>query len=144
MKDEVLRNTRSLKLRWRMEFRALIIEEYEKFKTKTKDEVSSFNHHSSKSEIFRNPGAKIIHQRPKPFLYLLSSQWQLQQETVHISGCSNRWSVEEYQSWLRLFYIFDIGHGRQLLPFQWNSFQIVPSREGPRREVLLFPTTCLL
>ena len=50
-----------------MEFRALIIEEYEKFKTKTKDEVLSFNHHSSKSEIFRNPGAKIIHQRPNPF-----------------------------------------------------------------------------
>ena len=44
-----------------MEFRALIIEEYEKFKTKTKDEVSSFNHNSSKNEIFCNPGAKIIY-----------------------------------------------------------------------------------
>ena len=49
-----------------MEFRALIIEEYEKFKTKTKDEVSSFNQHSLKSEIFCNHGAKIIYQ-DKPF-----------------------------------------------------------------------------
>ena len=51
-----------------MKFLALIIEEYEKFKTKTKDEVSSSNHHkdSSKSEILHNPGAKIINQG-KPF-----------------------------------------------------------------------------
>ena len=55
-----------------MKFWALIIEEYKKFKTKTKDEVSSFNHHSSKSEIFCNPGAKIIYQPAFP--YLLSSQ----------------------------------------------------------------------
>ena len=53
-----------------------------------------------------------------------------QQEIVHVSGCSNRRSVEEYQSWLRLFYILDIVHGRQLLPFQWNSFQIVPQVTG--------------
>ena len=57
-------------------------EEYEKFKAKMKDEFSSFNHHrnGSENEIFRNPGAKIIHQR-QPFPYLLSSQGQLQQET---------------------------------------------------------------
>ena len=46
MKDEVSRN---------------IVENYKKFKTKTKDEVSSFNHNSSKNEIFCNPGAKIIY-----------------------------------------------------------------------------------
>jgi len=57
MKDEVLRN---------------IVENYEKFKIKTKDEVSSFNHNSSKSEIFCNPGAKIIYQPAFPDL--LSSQ----------------------------------------------------------------------
>ena len=57
-------------------------EEYKKFKAKMKDEFSSFNHHKngSKNEIFRNPGAKIIHQR-QPFPYLLTSQGQLQQET---------------------------------------------------------------
>ena len=43
--------------------------EYEKFKAKMKDEFSSFNHHKNGSmdEIFRNPGAKIIYQRPNPF-----------------------------------------------------------------------------
>ena len=46
MKDEVSRN---------------IIENYEKFKAKTKDEVSSFNQNGSKNEIFCNPGAKIIY-----------------------------------------------------------------------------------
>ena len=57
-------------------------EEYEKLKAKMKDEFLSFNHHKngSENEIFRNPGAKIIHQR-QPFPYLLSSQGQLQQET---------------------------------------------------------------
>ena len=46
MKDEVSRN---------------IIENYEKFKAKTKDEVLSFNQNGSKNEIFCNPGAKIIY-----------------------------------------------------------------------------------
>ena len=43
--------------------------EYEKFKAKMKDEFLSFNHHKNGSmdEIFRNPGAKIIYQRPNPF-----------------------------------------------------------------------------
>ena len=43
--------------------------EYEKFKAKMKNEFSSFNHHKNGSmdEIFRNPGAKIIYQRPNPF-----------------------------------------------------------------------------
>ena len=45
-----------------MKFRAFVGEHPEKFKTKMKDEVLSFNHHkdSSKSEIFCNPGAKIL------------------------------------------------------------------------------------
>ena len=44
-----------------MKFRALIVKNYEKFKTKMKDEVSSFNQNSAKNEIFCNPGAKIIY-----------------------------------------------------------------------------------
>ena len=43
--------------------------EHKEFKVKMKDEFSSFNHHKkgSMDEIFRNPGAKIIYQRPNPF-----------------------------------------------------------------------------
>ena len=44
-----------------MKFWALIVKNYEKFKTKTKDEVSSFNQNSAKNEIFCNPGVKIIY-----------------------------------------------------------------------------------
>ena len=44
-----------------MKFWALIVKNYEKFKTKTKDEVLSFNQNSAKNEIFCNPGAKIIY-----------------------------------------------------------------------------------
>ena len=120
---------RSLGLKWRMKFRAFVGEHPEKFKTKMKDEVSSFNHHkdSSKSEIFRNPGAKIINQG-KPF-HICSHL----KDNCNRKLDSNRWghlSFNSLQSWLRLFYRPAIGHGQQRLPFQWNSFQTVPSGEG--------------
>ena len=56
-----------------MKFRALIVKNYEKFKTKTKDEVLSFNQNSAKNEIFCNPGAKIIYRDSEIWL---KSTWQ--------------------------------------------------------------------
>ena len=119
--------------------------EYEEFKAKMKDEFSSFNHHKNGSmdEIFRNPEAKIIYQRPNPF-YICS----------HLNDNCNRKlftspdaPIDGTLKSISLGYDCStslISNRRQLLPFRWNSFQIAPCREGPRREVLLFPMTCFL